>query len=229
MPNHSLTENEIQMRIVATRIRWPETGTTIAWRRLHECVDALRGLVQTVDLHCIEAEQNRDFSAAGIMRRRTQVGQQALTELAQFKPLQLAEKAAQENIEHLEKKMVDLPQPPTNVADVALAQEIRSYVSKQKSPIDIAVKSVTDARICGAVLNAPPFLSGLSDAEFNLVRERARTALHPEQVQMQQSLMKALKELREGVAATKRMLLERCEMREDDDGLASSARMPQST
>jgi hypothetical protein len=38
-------------------------------------------------------------------RRRVQLGQQALTELAQFKPFQIAEKAALENIDLLEKKM----------------------------------------------------------------------------------------------------------------------------
>ena len=84
----------------------------------------------------------------------------------------------------------------------------------------------TDPRILSTILNAPPFLSGLSDTEFNLVRDRARTALHPEQVQMQRSLRKALEELREGVAATKRMLLERCEMRVDDGQFRSVHEAP---
>ena len=221
MASHRLTDNEIHTCVVATRIRWPETGTTIAWSRLHDCVDALQGLVRTVDLHCAEAEQNHDFSAAGITRRRVELGRQALTELANFKPLQAAEKATLDNIEYLEKKMIDLPQPPTNVADVALAQEIRSYISKRKSPIDVAMKSVSDPRILSAILNAPSFLSGLSDAEFKVVRERARVALHPEQVQMQQQLTKARDELRAGIAAAKRMLLERCELLGDDGQLHS--------
>ncbi len=38
--------------------------------------------------------------------------------------------------------MIDLPEPPTSVADVALAQEIRQYIRGQKSPIDVAVKFV---------------------------------------------------------------------------------------
>jgi hypothetical protein len=109
------------------------------------------------------------------------------------------------------------------LADVALAQEIRQYVRGQKSPIDVAVKSMSDPRILSAILNAPASLSGLSDAEFKLVRERARAALHPEQVKMQQQLTKALDELRAGVAATQRMLLERCEMHEESgDHLARS-------
>jgi hypothetical protein len=63
--------------------------------------------------------------------------------------------------------------------------------------------------------------SGLTDAEFKVVRERARAALHPEQVLMQQQLTKARDELRAGIAAAKRLLLERCELRDDDGQLQS--------
>lgn len=76
------------------------------------------------------------------------------------------------------------------------------------------------------MLTSDAFLSGLNDAEFNLVRERARTALHPEQAELQKKLTKALSELREGVEATQRMLLERTEMRVDDDGQFRSVHKP---
>jgi hypothetical protein len=57
----------------------------------------------------------------------------------------------------------------------------------------------------------------IRNAEWNVVRERARAALHPQQLEMLQWLKKALAEVREGVAATKRLVLERCELRQDDD------------
>jgi hypothetical protein len=204
------------MRVCAPRLHWPEAGTTIAWSRLHDAVEALHGLVRVVDEHCYQAEQDSDLSAEGIARRRTELGRQALTEVASFKPFQTAEKATLNNIEVLEKKMVDLPQPPSTNADVP-GQEIRAYIRQQKSPIDFVIKHLSNSRILAAVLTSEAFLSGLSDAEFNLVHERARTALHPVQADMQAKLTKALGELREGVAATKRMLLERCGMGEDDD------------
>jgi hypothetical protein len=86
--------------------------------------------------------------------------------------------------------------------------------------------ALSDARLTSAVLNAPSYLSGLNDVEWNVVRERARTALHPEQTEMQKLLKKALAEVQEGLASTKRMLLERCETREDDDGQFRSIREP---
>ena len=117
-----------------------------------------------------------------------------------------------------------MPAPPTNVADVMLAMEVRTHVSNQKSPIDFAVRSLSDPRILSAILNAPSFLSGLNDEEWNLVRARARQSLHPAQTDMEKLLLRAREELRTGFEATKRMLLDRCEMREDDDGQFRSIR-----
>lgn len=63
---HRLADNEIQLRVVATRLRWPKTGMTIAWTKLHDAVDALHGLIRVVDDSCAQAEQNRDFSPEGM-------------------------------------------------------------------------------------------------------------------------------------------------------------------
>lgn len=213
-----VTDTEIAARIVPTMLRWPADAKTIAWDRLRECVDALRGLVYTVNVQCAEAEQDSDLSPEGIVRRRTKIGQKALSELAEFGPLQLAEKAVAANLTALEDRMVELPKPTTNAVDFMLEQEIRRYVADQTSPVEFVLKTMTDQRVMSAVLTAPSFLSGLSDTEWSLVRERARVALHPQQSEMQQRLNKALAELREGVAAAKRVLLERCELREDSEG-----------
>lgn len=94
------------------------------------------------------------------------------------------------------------------------------------------IRSTPGANSCVAVLaTALPLrdsgiLSSLSNTELALVRERARAALHPAQADMQSKLAKALEELRQGVAATERLLRERCELREDDDGQARPNREP---
>lgn len=97
---------------------------------------------------------------------------------------------------------------------------------RQKSPIDFAVKSASDPRILAALLHAPSCLSGLTETEHKHVRERARTALHPQQVLMEELLTKARDELREGLAAAKRAVLERCGMSEDRDSMARDIREP---
>jgi hypothetical protein len=220
-----LTDIEIAGRIVPAMLRWPANiAKTVAWDRLRECVDALRGLLFVVNANCLEAEQDQDLSPEGIIRRRSQIGQQALTELADFKPFQVAEKAVANNLAFLEERMVELPKPTTNSVEFLMEQEIRAYLNQEKSPINVVLKSMSDQRLVSAVLTAPPYLSGLSDTQWNMVRERARAALHPEQAEMQEWLKKALAEVREGMAAAKRILLERCEMREDGNGQFSAIR-----
>jgi hypothetical protein len=80
------------------------------------------------------------------------------------------------------------------------------------------MKAMTDLRVLGALLNAPAFLSGLNEEQQNVIRDRALQTLHPEQVEKQKLLTKALDEVRAGVGAAKRAILERCEMRENPGG-----------
>ena len=56
------------------------------------------------------------------------------------------------------------------------------------------------------------FLAAVTLLMIAGLRESARAALHPEQVQMQQQLTKALEEMRGGVEAARRALIERCGM-----------------
>ena len=81
-------------------------------------------------------------------------------------------------------------------------------------------------RIHPAVYKGPFVSSGLSDVEFDVVKQRARTALPPDPADMHEKLTKALGELRGGLASCQRLLLERCEMRVDDDGQFRSVRDP---
>ena len=52
-----------------------------------------------------------------------------------------------------------------------------------------------------------------------------RTCVDAQQAQMQQNLTKALADLREGVEATKRMVLERCKMRQSASGFVSGTKV----
>ncbi len=144
MPTHSLNENAIQVRVVPRRLRWLAPGTTIAWTKAHACVDALQDFVRNVDLRCREAEQDRELAAGAIARRRTTIGDEAMSELANFRLFEIAERALTANIDALER---------------------------------------------------------LSDRD-------------PEQAQMLERLKQALTDLREGIPATRRMVRDRCEIRE---------------
>ena len=100
-------------------------------------------MVRSVDERCIEAERDTTLDRQGIACRRTEIGTEALRDLTCFKPFEVADKAAKEQIISLERQ---------------------------------------------------PYRA-------------------PEEVQTYETLRKARADLREGVEATKRMVLDRCKMR----------------
>lgn len=144
MTTRKLSDTEIAIRIVPKRLRWPESGSSIAWTKAHDCVDAFQDVIRKVDLGCLEAEQSRELFAGGIARRRAELCDQALRNLVNFQPFEIAKKRLTENIDALE---------------------------------------------------------SLSNRD-------------PEQVQLLEKLTQALRDLREGIEATRRMVREQCKVRE---------------
>lgn len=223
-----LTDLEIKARIVPTSLRWPsvEVAKNRTWDKLRDGVDLLRGMMHALDLACRAIEDDVELNPNGIANRRTELGQKAYAELKSWPPLQAAEAAVATNLTYLEGKMVDLPSPPVEVADVSMARELREHIKRQERPLDFVLKNMDDKDVLGAVLCAKPYLSGLSETEWNLVRQRARSTAHPIQAKEQEALTKALSDLREGVEAGKRLVLERCDLRLDADGQVRPIRSP---
>ena len=105
-----LTDIEIAARVVPTMVRWPapEAGKMSVWNLLRDCVEALRALLRVLDDTCHRAEQNADLKPEAIARCRKELGDQALSKLAAFKPLLSAERAVDESINDLDPKTQSL-------------------------------------------------------------------------------------------------------------------------
>ncbi|TIM48775.1 hypothetical protein [Mesorhizobium sp.] len=219
-----INDIEIEARIAPASIRWPSTA--IHWEKLKKAVDAIRVLITVVNANCKAVEQDSDLSPEGIARKRIEIGRRALGELADFAPQRSAEAAVTSALAMFDAGMVDLPKPPSGIAEVALAQELRAHVRAQENPTGFVLNHLDDGRVVGAVLHAPGFLSGLKDEGLNVIRDRARSALHPEHVQNRKVTEDALNELNRGTEAARRMIMERTETRLDRDGHVRSVREP---
>jgi flagellar motility protein MotE (MotC chaperone) len=103
METRNLSDIQIKVRIVPKRVRWPEAHSSPAWVKAHSCVDAFEDLVRNVDVSCLQAEQDKNFSASAVRRRRAEIHDQALRKLTNFKPFEIAEKALNQNIDALER------------------------------------------------------------------------------------------------------------------------------
>src|SRR5689334_15957468 len=102
MVTERVSENLIKISIVPTRVRWPQPSAA-PWTKAHDCVDALQDLVRAVDHDCLQVEQNREFSADAIHKRRAAICSAALSKLLNFRPLEIAEKALTESVDALER------------------------------------------------------------------------------------------------------------------------------
>ena len=105
-----LSDIAIAVRVVPTMLRWPssDAASTIVWDRLRDSVEALRSLVRSVDDDCDKVEHDSHLKPESISRRRIQLGEEALAELAVFEPLHRAERAVDEHIKHLDTKTQNL-------------------------------------------------------------------------------------------------------------------------
>jgi hypothetical protein len=77
---------------------------------------------------------------------------------------------------------------------------------------------LNNPRVTSAWLHSEPFQSGLGDAEYNLLREQLRHAVNPTSSGMIKTLSAALDELRGGVVAMRRMVMQRTGLEEYSDG-----------
>ena len=102
---HQLTDLGIAVRIAPNSLRWPEVA---AWDRLRDGVNALRDMLRVLDNACQRIERDHRLQPQEVRRHRTELGERALRELADFKPVLTAERAVNENFDKLEPKMQTL-------------------------------------------------------------------------------------------------------------------------
>ena len=104
---HKLTDLGIAARIVPTMLRWP-ISEVAAGNRLRDGVEALRDMLRGLDDACQRLEHDHRLQPQEVRRRRTELGERALRQLVDFKPVLSAERAVNENIDKVEPKMQTL-------------------------------------------------------------------------------------------------------------------------
>jgi hypothetical protein len=121
--SHALSDMQIKVRIVPRRLRWPESGTSIAWTKAHDCASAFDNLIRTVDIACAEVEEDPDISPAAIARHRAEIFDEATRKLANFAAFAVAERAMTKEIAAVEG--LNYPDPKQSQMHEKLMQGLR--------------------------------------------------------------------------------------------------------
>ena len=92
--------------------------------------EALRAMLRVLDDACHRTEQNADLKPEAIARRRKELGDEALSKLAAFKPLLSAERAVHESINDLDPKMQNLLRKALDELHEGVAATRRAVVDR---------------------------------------------------------------------------------------------------
>ena len=72
-------------------------------------------------------------------------------------------------------------QTPSNIAEAVLQSEIRAHLAAMNgNKVSFIDQHAADQRVASAVLGAPAFLSGLTEAELAIVHQRVEQHVSPE-------------------------------------------------
>jgi hypothetical protein len=103
MLTQKVSESQIAITVVPKRVRWPKPSTATVCAKAHDSVDALHRLIRQTDFACSKAEEDSELNASGIGRRRAEVCDRTVTQLANFGLFEIAEHALNESISTLER------------------------------------------------------------------------------------------------------------------------------
>lgn len=189
------------------------------WAALRECIDSIRAMLRDLNVRMGDIEGNTDLSPNGRARQLTDAASSALSKLENYQPLTKAMQLAEGRITALKEKTTPLPKTPATAAEIVIASDIRRHIAGQENPSHAAWKLSSDPRVIAAILQAPSFLSGLTDEDVANIRNAAVKAAHPDQVREIAEIENALRVCQKAIASAQRKIAQRANMRRDADGI----------
>jgi hypothetical protein len=212
--NHQWTENRISL-VGAQDTKFP-THEVLHWQELRTVPERVRELIRATNETMTQIENDPNLSAEGIQHKRADFAREVLAQLDKL--MEPAESAAGRRIEKLREKMdaVVTKGKPKDVAEAQIAAEIRAHIAKQESPVMAALRLKGDAKAISAVLDAPPFLSGLNEQEAATLRAEALAST--EQQHEVNEITNALAVCKGAIKGAASMICERAKVRQRHDG-----------
>jgi hypothetical protein len=113
----------------------------------HDCVHALENVARHAEDACIAIEQHKDLSPDAIRRGRVEICEKALARLADFNPLESAEKALSGGIRALESLENRTPD------QVKALQQYKQAVGDLREGLDATRRTILE--ICKLRAGAP--------------------------------------------------------------------------
>jgi hypothetical protein len=227
MDDKAFTEHGLKLSICPTQARWPEPKV-LHWQALHRCADEARDRVAQAWAAISEIDADKDLSSEGKARRRKKVTDETIADFERSKTLISAKDAVERQVAKWEEQTGMTVKPPTNVAEAVVYSEIRAHLAAMKgSKLGFVEQHVSDPRVASAVLGAPPFLSGLSQTEVAMVKNKVEQHVAPGIAEARDATLKAMQQAEHGWERAMAKIGERGSLTKGPDGAWRDPKVPE--
>ena len=179
------------------------------WNLLHGFVDQTRDAVLKACGSLSAADEDKRLSAAGRAERKKEIAEAAIAELNKSTALDRARAAVESQVARWNDELGVAPKPPTDFGNAMIHTELRTCVAAQKAEERMLFVTKHLADVAPAILSAPPVLSGLSKAEYDVVRHSLEMRTNPEIASQKQTAIQALAHAEAGLRNGIRTIRER--------------------
>jgi len=175
-------------------------GGMLYWSALHAAVDDARACVTNAFAKYAAVDHDKNLSPDGKASKKRAIAEAAIASLSKLKSLDQARAAIEQQMLAWDKESGLAFKPPAYVGEAVQLSEIRAHLATLKAVdrVGFVTKHANDARVVQAVLGAPAFLSGLTDAEIDVVRQQIEKRVAPQVASARAATHKALQETEAG-------------------------------
>ena len=184
----------IKAAVCPSKDRWPAPDVQVSimgdnptifdgmlhWSALHAAVDDARDRVTKAFAKMAAIDGDRNLSPAGRDLKKREIVDAAIAGFEKAKTLATARDAVASQISKWDEQLGLTPQQPGTFGDAMIQAEIRSHLASLKGGDRMAFIDAHATEVAAAVISAPPFLSGLTPAELNIVKQRIEARANPE-------------------------------------------------
>ena len=164
-------------------------------------------------------DEDQNLSPTGKAEKKREIATEAIAHLEKSKTLASARDSVERQISKWDEQSGLAVKPPSTIAESVQQSEIRAHISAMKdNRVSFVEKHAHDPRVVAAVLGAPAFLSGLTDADINIVKAQIAKRLAPKIAEAKALTVKALEETEAGWRSAIRQIFERGDLKTGHNG-----------
>ena len=222
MEDKAYEDLKLKATLMPEATRWHAMPRVYHWEKLQECAAEVYQRVSHAYELIDAVDANPDLSPEGRIKARTKVAEKAISEFRASGALEKARTSVAAQQKRWSEKVNEAIVPPADHGQAVMYGQIRGHIAglDEKARLAFIDKNFDNRAVVSAVLLAPEFLSGLSPAEINLIRQKlARRTLAPEVAEQRDLVEKAMAVAERGWSRAQRLIEERAGLVSERKGL----------